>query len=48
MHQCPMVIGELLHLQAQQPSGQITEEISNTIDFLQKVEQGMSAKFIGD
>ncbi len=48
LYQSPKVIGELENLKRENVTESVLKEINDTIDFLKKVEQGISAKFIGD
>lgn len=48
VHQAPKVIEELENLKQENLLGSVIKEITETIEFLKKVEQHTFANFIGD
>lgn len=48
IYQTPIVIKELENLKKEKIAGNLIKEINETIEFLKKIEQGVSAQFIGD
>ena len=48
VHQAPIVIAELEKLNQEEIATTISQEITDTIEFLKKVEQHTFAQFIGD